>query len=131
MLPSVCKLLFLKEYLLRSRRFMLHTSVKYRDYKVWQRRITKCDRFKNCKVRQSWITNYDRFWITKYEKNFKNWITKCNGITKRDKFGSQIVMGLQNPIDYKVIQYMCCMKTTFFKKRFDITANINKDGEKN
>ena len=86
---------------------MLHTSVKYRDYKVWQRRITKCD----------------RFWITKYEKNFKNWITKCNGITKRDKFGLQIVMGLQNRIDYKVIQYMCCMKT-FFKKIFDITATI-------
>ena len=29
----------------------------------------------------SWITNYDRFWITKCDKNFKSWITKCNGIT--------------------------------------------------
>ena len=24
------------------------------------------------------------FWITKCDKNFKNWITTCDGITKRD-----------------------------------------------
>ena len=69
------KLLFLKEDLWNSRRFLVHTSVKYRDYKVRQRRITKCVKFKDYKVRESWITNYERFWSTKCDKNFKNWIT--------------------------------------------------------
>ena len=66
--------------------------------------MTKCDRFKGYKVRQSWIANYHRFWITKRNKNFKNSITKCSGITKCDKFGSQIATGLQRATDYKVIQ---------------------------
>ena len=56
-----------------------------------QRRITKCDRFKNYKVPQSWITNYNRFWIAKCDKNSKKWITKCDGITKRDGFQSATV----------------------------------------
>ena len=60
--------------------------------------------FKDYKVQQSWITNCDRFWITKCDKNFENWIAKCNGITNCDKFGLQIAMGLQNAMDYKVIQ---------------------------
>ena len=46
--------------------------VKYRDHKVRQRRITKCDWFKDYKVRHSWVTNYDRFWITKCDKNSQN-----------------------------------------------------------
>ena len=51
------------------------------------------------------ITNCDRFWIRKCNKNFKNLITKCSGITKCDKFGLQIAMGLQSKTDYKMIQY--------------------------
>ena len=42
----------------------------YQDYKVRQRWITKYNRFKHYKVRQSWITNYDRFWVTKCNKIF-------------------------------------------------------------
>ena len=52
--------------------------------------------FKDFKIRQSWIINYDRFWITKCDKNLRNWITKCLGITKCSKFGLQIVTGLQS-----------------------------------
>ena len=59
--------------------------------------------FKDYKVQQSSITNCDRFWITKCDKNFENWIAKCNGITNCDKFGLQIAMGLQSAMDYKVI----------------------------
>ena len=72
-----------------SRRFLVNIFVKYRDYKVRQRQTT----------------NYDRFWIRKCNKNFKNWITKCNGVTKCDKFGLQIAMELQSTTDYKVMQY--------------------------
>ena len=105
-LSSVCEeLLLLKEDFWSSSRFLANTSVKHRDYKVRQRRTTKCDRFKNYKVRQNWITNYDRFWNTKCNKILKNWITKCNGIEKCDKFGLQISMGLHSATDYKVIQY--------------------------
>ena len=68
--------------------------IKYRDYKVWQRRITKCRRFEDYKVRQSWITNCDRLWIRKCDKNFKSWITKCNEVTKCNKFGLQSAMEL-------------------------------------
>ena len=68
---------------------MVNIFVKYRDYKVRQRQTT----------------NYDRFWIRKCNKNFKNWITKCNGVTKCDKFGLQIAMELQSTTDYKVMQY--------------------------
>ena len=64
-----------------------------------QRRITKCDRYKKYTVRQTWIINYDKFWITKCDKNFKNWITKCGN------FGLQIATGLQSATDYRVIQY--------------------------
>ena len=52
------------------------------------RRITKCDRFRYYEVRQSWITNYDRFWITKCDKNLKKldykvrWDYKPRRITK-------------------------------------------------
>ena len=80
---------------------MVNNTVKYRHCKVRQRRIPKYDRFKDYKVRQNWITNYDRLWIKKYNKNFENWITNCNGITNGGKFGLQISMGW---IDYKVIQ---------------------------
>ena len=55
-----------------------------------QRRITICDRFKDYEVRQSWITNCDRFWITKCDKNLKN--------------GLQSAMGFQSATDYKMIQ---------------------------
>ena len=41
-------------------------------------KITKCGR--DYKVRQRRITNYDRFWVTKSNKNFKKWITKCKGL---------------------------------------------------
>ena len=47
-------------------------------------------------MRQNWITNYDRFWITNCDKNFENWITKCNGITKCDKSGLQISKELES-----------------------------------
>ena len=60
-----------------------------------QRRITMCNRFRDYKVRQSWTTNCDRFWITKCDRNLNKWITKCDGITKCDKFELQIAMGLQ------------------------------------
>ena len=56
-----------------------------------QRRITKCDSFRDYKVRQSWITNCNRFWITKCDKNLRNVL--------------QSAMGLQSTTDYKVIQY--------------------------
>ena len=55
-----------------------------------QRRITMYDRFRDYKVRQSWTTNCDRFWITKCDRNLNKSITKC------DKFGLQIAMGLQS-----------------------------------
>ena len=53
------------------------------------------------------ITKYDRaglqiticFGLQTATKNFKNFITKCNGITKCNKFE------LQNATDYKVMQY--------------------------
>ena len=70
-------------------RFLVNIFVKYRDYKERQRQIT----------------NYDRFWIRKCNKNFKDWITKCNGVTKCDKFELQIAMELQSMTDYKVMQY--------------------------
>ena len=47
--------------------------------------MTKSDSFKDCKVRQSWIANYYRFWNTNCDKTFKNWIAKCNEITKFSK----------------------------------------------
>ena len=56
-----------------------------------QRRIAKCDRFRDYKVRQSWIINCDRVWITKWGKNLKKWITKYDGITKRDALQSDTV----------------------------------------
>ena len=59
-----------------------------------QRRITNCDRFRDYKVRQSWITNCDEFWITKCEKILKKWITNCDGITKRDGWQSDTVQHL-------------------------------------
>ena len=105
-LPRVYKeLLLLKENFGTSRRFLVNPPVNYRDYKVRQRRITKCDRCKKYKVRQTWIINYDKFWITTCDKNFKNWITKCNRITKCGNFGLQIATGLQSATDYRVIQY--------------------------
>ena len=67
-----------------------------------QRWITKYDRFKDYKVRQSWITNCDRFWITTCDKSLKKWITKCNGITKRDELQSDIVQ-LQQRNVYKIL----------------------------
>ena len=48
----------------------MNIFVKYRDYKVQQRRITKCDRLKDYKVRQCSITNYHTFPITKCDKKF-------------------------------------------------------------
>ena len=53
--------------------------------------MTKCDRFRDCKVRQNWITNCDKIWITKYDKSFKNWITKSDGITKHDGLQSDTI----------------------------------------
>ena len=53
-------------------------------------------KYKNYKVRQRRITNYERFLIRTYNKNFKNWIAKSNGITKSDKLGLQIPMKLQS-----------------------------------
>ena len=49
-----------------------------------KRRIIKYDRFRDYKVRQRWITNCDRFWITKCDKNLKKWISKFDETTKRD-----------------------------------------------
>ena len=87
-MPSVFKeLLLLKVDLWISKRFLINIFVKYRDCKVLQKSITECDRFKHYKVRQSWISKYDRFWITKFDKCFKHGITKCNGIKKCKKFG--------------------------------------------
>ena len=57
-----------------------------------KRPITKCDRFRYCKVRQSWITNCNGFWTSKCDKNVKN--------------GLQSAMGLQSATDHKVIQYI-------------------------
>ena len=48
----------------------------YYSRKVRQRRIIKCDRFRDHKLRQSWIANCDRVWIKKCDKNFRKWITK-------------------------------------------------------
>ena len=56
-----------------------------------QKRITECDRFRDYKVRQSSMTNSDRFWITKCHHDLKKWITKCDGITKRDALQSDTV----------------------------------------
>ena len=69
----------------------MNVFIKYRDNKVQQRRITKCNRSKNYKLQQRCITNYDKSWITKYDKKFR--------------------IGLQNPIplqsvtslDYKLL----------------------------
>ena len=47
------------------------------DYKV------RWDRFRDYKVRQSWIAKYDRVWIKKCDKNCKKWITKCDEVTNR------------------------------------------------
>ena len=62
-----------------------------------QRRITKCDRFKDYKIRQSWITNCD--------KNFKKWITKCDGIKKRDGLQSDTVQMTHSTSNYKLQLY--------------------------
>ena len=42
-------------------------------------------------MRQRRITNCDGVWITKRGKNFKKWITKCDGVTNRDGLQSDIV----------------------------------------
>ena len=53
--------------------------------------MEKCDRSRDYKVRQSWTTYCDRVWITKCDKNFKEWVMKCNGITNRDGLQSDTV----------------------------------------
>ena len=58
--------------------------------------ITTCDWCREYKVRQSWITNCDKFWITKCHKNFKKLITECDGITNRDRLQSDTVHGVQS-----------------------------------
>ena len=103
-LPSVCKkLLFVKVDFWNSISFLVNIFVKYRDCRVRQTRITKCDRFKDYKVWQSWITECDRSWITKCDKKFKNWITKCSGITECGKLGLQIAMGSQTATDHRCL----------------------------
>ena len=49
--------------------------------------------------------NYKLRWVFDYKERqiFKNSITKCNGITKWDKFGIQITMELHSATDYKVM----------------------------
>ena len=102
------ELLFLKEDFWNSRRFLVHTSVKYRDYKVRQRRITKGDKFKGYKVRE--VLEY-KVW----QKFLKTGLQKCNEITKWDKLGLQIATGLQRATDYKAIQFDTCYRTSKLK----------------
>ena len=56
-----------------------------------KRRIIKCDRFRDCKVRQSLAANCNRFWITKCDENVRKWITKWDGITNRDGLQSDTI----------------------------------------
>ena len=56
-----------------------------------QRRITNYDRFRDYKVRQSWIANCDSLWIRKCDKIFKKLIKNCDKITKRDELKSDTV----------------------------------------
>ena len=95
-------MVILKVEFWNSRRFLVNIFIKYRDYKVQQRRITKCYRFKGYKVQQSCIANYNMVWITKCDKNFRNWITQCDGVD-RNCDAIEIAMGLQSATDYKVI----------------------------
>ena len=80
-LPSVFKeVLLLKVDFWSSRRFLVNIFVKYRDYKVRQIRIISCNRFEEYKVRQYWITNYTKFWITKWTKILKNGLQSAMGL---------------------------------------------------
>ena len=99
--------LLLKVDFWSSRRFLLNIFVKYRDFKAQQRRIAKCNRFKISKYNRAGLQIMIGFGLQSATKKNKSWVTKCNGITKCNKFGLQIAMGLQSARDYKVMQYNC------------------------